>query len=75
MPAEATLVSHLERPVLSNLLLNIQQKLLGVSGLVAGGVCERRGRAKVGDCAAAARRRVGPGQTGIAVKRESRPYW
>ena len=69
MTAQCTLVSQLERPVLSNLLLDVEQKLLGVTGLMADRVRERGARRKIGDCAAAgARRRVGPGQIGIAVR-------
>ena len=41
MTAQCALVSRFERPVLPDLLLDVQQKLLGVSGLVADSVRER----------------------------------
>src|ERR1039458_5116216 len=67
MTVQCTLVSQLERPILSNLLLDVKQKLLAVRGLMADRVRVRGSRRKKGDCTAASRRRVVPGQIGIAV--------
>src|SRR5665213_1399451 len=65
MPAQCTLISHLERPVLPNLLLDVQEKLLSVAGLMVDRVRIRGRGTKLGHCTGATWRRVGPGQTGV----------
>ena len=66
MTAQSALVPSLERPVLAYLLLNIEQELLGVTGLMCGRVRKRnRARAQIRDAVpSGSRGRVRPCQVG-----------